>query len=728
VEDYSRNFKGYQVTSFTSELRGRRDFKLRRKPTKSLLVLFAVLLSLGVLVFPIIAAVPSEPHNADAMWVEPLSITLSPSNASLGYKFNVTVWLNITSANVFGYQVSMLYNRDQLACLRADFTGAGKSDFMTGHSTQTAGPLIDTETTLGNGSVQAFESCKGTDHVVVPRVGSLIWIEFQVVAVPPDGETYTSKFDMTSTVDTGDTWVKDYPDLSAIAVTTYDGSYVFTSGVAPPTMYGLTISATSGGTSDPAPGLYMYQSGASASVKALQAVNYIFVRWELDGVNIGSANPVSVTMDMNHTLHAVFTSVTPLAAKIYVDPPEKRDLTMLPSSTFGVNITIDGVSSLTVCEFNLTYDSQVLSVVGISLIRVQGTYPTPMIILDDDAGFIWMKLTYSAPVTGDHPTPLVTILFHVETLGITVLDLHDTKLIDGQGQPITHEEIDGLFANIMREVAITNVVPSQNWIYQSWPLAVNVTAENRGNVSETFNVNAYYNTSLIGTTTVHDLAPGNAINLAFTWNTTGVPEGNYTIKAEATLVPFETNMTDNTYVDGMVWVMAVIRDVAITNIVPYRNWIYQGRTVKINVTAINNGNIMSETFNVSTYYDGNLIGNLTIIDLPPGNETTLTFDWNTASVTPCHNYTISAQASIVPYEMNMTNNNYIDGKVKVRILGDINGDGKVDGSDLIIAAAAFASYPGHPRWNPIADVTEDLRVDGLDLILISRNYGTNCSP
>jgi hypothetical protein len=36
---------------------------------------------------------------------------------------------------------------------------------------------------------------------------------------------------------------------------------------------------------------------------------------------------------------------------------------------------------------------------------------------------------------------------------------------------------------------------------------------------------------------------------------------------------------------------------------------------------------------------------------------------------------------------------------------------------------AFGSYPGHPRWNPIADENEDGVIDGADLILITRNFG-----
>ena len=70
--------------------------------------------------------------------------------------------------------------------------------------------------------------------------------------------------------------------------------------------------------------------------------------------------------------------------------------------------------------------------------------------------------------------------------------------------------------------------------------------------------------------------------------------------------------------------------------------------------------------------------------------------------------------------------------VAVRMPGDINGDGVVDGSDLIVAARCFGSYgpdfryPGckaHPRWNCMADENEDNCTDGLDLVLIARNFG-----
>jgi hypothetical protein len=53
---------------------------------------------------------------------------------------------------------------------------------------------------------------------------------------------------------------------------------------------------------------------------------------------------------------------------------------------------------------------------------------------------------------------------------------------------------------------------------------------------------------------------------------------------------------------------------------------------------------------------------------------------------------------------------------------DVNGNGKVGLEDVVAAANAFLSYPGHPRWNPIADVNKDDQVNIVDLVLIVKNF------
>jgi len=55
---------------------------------------------------------------------------------------------------------------------------------------------------------------------------------------------------------------------------------------------------------------------------------------------------------------------------------------------------------------------------------------------------------------------------------------------------------------------------------------------------------------------VVELFPGNQTTLIFTWNTTDVPYGNYTISATAKTVLGETDTGDNTYTDG--WVVVTV--------------------------------------------------------------------------------------------------------------------------------------------------------------------------
>ena len=78
-----------------------------------------------------------------------------------------------------------------------------------------------------------------------------------------------------------------------------------------PTYYTLTISASSGGTTSPAPGTYSYQEGTIVSVTAIPNTNYAFDYWELDGAYAGTENPITITMDSDHTLKAYFTYSPP---------------------------------------------------------------------------------------------------------------------------------------------------------------------------------------------------------------------------------------------------------------------------------------------------------------------------------------------------------------------------------------------------------------------------------
>jgi thermitase len=104
----------------------------------------------------------------------------------------------------------------------------------------------------------------------------------------------------------------------------------------------------------------------------------------------------------------------------------------------------------------------------------------------------------------------------------------------------------------LHNVAITNVIPSKTVVGKRYSLQINVTVTNEGDFTETFNITAYANTTVIDTLTNVTLTSGNSTTITFTWNTTGVPYGNYTISAYADPVQGETYTIDNTYTGWVV--------------------------------------------------------------------------------------------------------------------------------------------------------------------------------
>ena len=59
----------------------------------------------------------------------------------------------------------------------------------------------------------------------------------------------------------------------------------------------------------------------------------------------------------------------------------------------------------------------------------------------------------------------------------------------------------------------------------------------------------------------------------------------------------------------------------------------------------------------------------------------------------------------------------------VWLFTDLDRNGKVDVLDIALAAKAYGSYLGHPRWNPKADLDGNGTIDILDIAKVARDYG-----
>ena len=226
---------------------------------------------------------------------------------------------------------------------------------------------------------------------------------------------------------------------------------------------------------------------------------------------------------------------------------------------------------------------------------------------------------------------------------------------------------------------------------------------------------------------------GTAFSITFTALSTGVSplEIIFSILADKPVPPEPSQPIEHDLINGVVQVTdstPTLHDVAILNVTTSRNATYPGHTINITVTAANLGN-SPEDFNVTVYYGNTTIETQSVAHLPPALHSivTLTFTWNTTGLEPCNTHTIWAEAHPVPHETNTTNNTYHDGLVKIKLLGDLDGNDTVDLFDVVTAASAYGSQGGgvpDPNWAPGADLAPECCViDIFDIVTITARYG-----
>ena len=104
----------------------------------------------------------------------------------------------------------------------------------------------------------------------------------------------------------------------------------------------------------------------------------------------------------------------------------------------------------------------------------------------------------------------------------------------------------------VHDIAVANVSLPFSKIVSGEAIPINVTVANKGTVPESFNVTVYRNGTLIEARSVYELTEGSNVTLIYIWNTSTVLPGDYLIKAEASVVPGETDVEDNFLIYGKV--------------------------------------------------------------------------------------------------------------------------------------------------------------------------------
>lgn len=278
----------------------------------------------------------------------------------------------------------------------------------------------------------------------------------------------------------------------------------------------------------------------------------------------------------------------PSETTIYVDSPISQAGV---KKSFMININISNAVDLYGWEFKLRWDPALLDVLDVtegSFLKGGGeTFFVKNI--NNTEGYLHAACTLLGGTQGmDGNGTLATVKFYVEREGESVLDLYDTKLGNSLEKPITHEAIDGYgHFTIIRDVSIMSVTTSRTWVFIGEVVNITVIARNEGSVTETFNVTSYYNTTAIETQIVDGLVAGAEINVTFNWNTTSISPATYIVKAEASVVPGETEIVDNIYVNGIVRVKVEPEEPTTLYVDPSTSTVMVGQKFTVNVTISN---------------------------------------------------------------------------------------------------------------------------------------------
>ncbi len=176
---------------------------------------------------------------------------------------------------------------------------------------------------------------------------------------------------------------------------------------------------------------------------------------------------------------------------------------------------------------------------------------------------------------------------------------------------------------------------------------------------------------------------------------------------------------------------AGVHDVAVTNVTTSKygcqpmETVGKGMTCRIDVTVENQGDF-AETFGVTAFADTNVIGSQ-LVTLGSGSSTVVTFTWDTTSYS-FGSRTISAQADIVAGETDTGDNTFTDGIIRVCLVGDVNGDTKVDLKDVYAVGKAFGTTRQGPNppgraYSPNLDINDDDKIDLKDYYATTKNFG-----
>jgi len=335
-------------------------------------------------------------------------------------------------------------------------------------------------------------------------------------------------------------------------------------------------------------------------------------------------------------------------------------------------------------------------------------------------------------------------------------------------------ETKQVFYSCLHNVAVTKLEVIPKRLTPGTPVQITVTVKNTGELyNESFTLTTTFGTET-KTETITDLQPLAEVTFTYTWDTRGAPQAIYEVRAEASTVPDECNLTDNVKsvsvaigypaiikVEPQVTSMQMLNKTFTVNITINNLWIgwkavgMQFRlcynSTLLEVTDVKIGPFMTdprwnrhgvfwvgEVRTDGTYGPHVLVGIMLYPNdtgqweaFPEGSGVLATITFKaimqerglekpplTCDLTLADVLLIDETIEELP--VNIQNGKYYMYPSNVV---DFNSDGKVDIKDVALISKAFGAYEGLPQYDPWLDTNGDGKIDIKDVALTSRNFG-----
>ena len=248
--------------------------------------------------------------------------------------------------------------------------------------------------------------------------------------------------------------------------------------------------------------------------------------------------------------------------KVYINPQKTSGLDI--GEIFSINISVSDVERLGGWHFELYYKSTILNAT-LTYDPEEGKYVQVLegpFLKEGGETFLiqhefndnynathgriiaaCLLLGFNMSVSGSGT--LATISFRARAIGNSILHFDFSVLAHPGGEPIDHISVDGAAYVGSYDIGITNLTPSKT-VCNDTAVSIDMTVENQGESPVTSEVILHIDGNPHLTQTITELPAGESTTLTYSWDTTPVPLGIYTVTAEA-ILEGDVDPDDNTY-------------------------------------------------------------------------------------------------------------------------------------------------------------------------------------